>query len=197
MTPERLTRNDLAKLTLETIETVGWSVLTLHHIAAQGSLSLDSIHEFARSKEDLLDVVSNYIEGETQEQLSHEDFTDVSKADQLCEVLMVHFDVLSPHKTAIHRLYQDLIKEPCHLLPLIPQGINRITTLAAQGGYTFSGPCAPLQRRGFAVIYVNILMVWLNDESPDLSKTMAACNKAASEYVPCLHDPLRVMDILF
>ncbi len=194
--PSEPNQHDVAILALKVMAETGWSRLTLTHIADQGQMALEDLHKFATDKTDLLDLIGDYLE-DTTETINDHDKKDLEPNEIIFEVFMARFDALAPHKHALTNLYEDVKLDPVILhRNIIPHGIKRINTLASQAGCTFEGPFAPLQKRAFALLYTKLLHTWLEDDSEDLSKTMAACDKTAKTYVPIIFDPCKIMDLL-
>tara|TARA_R110002095_G_scaffold66488_6_gene56424 strand:- start:3086 stop:3667 length:582 start_codon:yes stop_codon:yes gene_type:complete len=189
-------KKTVAQGILSLLEEKEWQALTLHDVAAHLNISLDELHQFATSKEDLLAVIISYIEEQTLTYIDQALITEnTSKEDRLFDSLFARFEAAAPHKKAIANLRNTFQGTPTLAFNHIPQFIGAVKRLAALSDIHFTGPLGALQLRGFALIYARLIYIWLEDDSPDMAKTMAATNKAVTHYIPCLFDPCKVADL--
>lgn len=178
------------------LENKDWLTLTLNDVATHLNISLEQLHHFATSKEDLLAVMISYIEEQTLKHID-KDLTaeTLSKEDRLFDSLFARFEAAIPHKKAIGNLKNTFQVNPTLAFNAIPHFIEAVKGLATLSDIHFTGPLGALQLRGFALIYLRLIYIWLEDDSPDMEKTMAATNKAVTKYIPCLFDPCKVADL--
>lgn len=191
---ESISRHDLGRLVLRCIDRYGWQHLSLNHLSTEGHISLAAIHEHASDKPQLFALIADVIEHETQT-IDETDQANLEPHELIFEVLMARFDALTPYKSAIEKLIDDLKRDPAVFPVLIPHALERIKRLALKAGIIYDGVLAPLQYRAFGLLYLKLLHTWLMDASMDLSKTMSACDKAAKDYVPCIQDPCKLADL--
>ena len=173
------------------LEEKGWHSLTLRDVAGAAAISLEDLHGFATSKEDLVGVVISYIEGKSllYREESEESYSD----DHLFDLLFSYFEAAQPHKIALTHLWRNFKESPLLIRPFMPYFLKALRAVGVKGKLDFDGPFSALQLRGFGLIYLNIVRTWLEDSSPDLSKTMAETNKAVTKYIPCLFDPCKII----
>lgn len=184
----------IAIATFKALEEKGWAHLTLHHVAKEAGVSLEALHKVATSREDLMAVMIAYIEAQTLGYIE-ENPKGEPQEDHLFDVLFARFEAAEPHKAALKRLWQDMKESPTLLRPLMPQFIEALKRLGTLGVLDFDGPLGGLQVRLFGLIYLRLLHVWLEDDSPDLAPTMAETNKAVTKYIPCLFDPSKILSL--
>lgn len=189
-------KNTVAQGIFTLLEDKDWIALTLNDVATHLNISLEEMHHFATSKEDLLTVMISYIEEQTLKHIDQDLITEkTSKEDQLFDSLFARFEAATPHKKPIANLKNTFQGNPTLAFNTIPQFIEAVKRLAALSDIHFTGPLGALQLRGFALIYLRLIYIWLEDDSPDMAKTMAATNKAVTKYIPCLFDPCKVADL--
>ncbi len=189
-------KNTVAQGILTLLEDKDWIDLTLNDVAAHLSINLEELHRFATSKEDLLTLIISYMEEQTLRHTDQHLITEkTSKEDRLFDTLFARFEAATPHKKAIANLKNTFQGNPTLAFNTIPQFIEAVKRLAALADIRFSGPLGALQLRGFSLIYLRLIYIWLDDTSPDMAKTMAATDKAVTKYIPCLFDPCKVADL--
>lgn len=103
--------------------------------------------------------------------------------DRLFELLMRRFEALRPHRKAIRSIAWDSIGDPAALLALKRLLISMGWMLEAASVPT-AGLAGLVRRRVLALAYLSVLVVFLRDESRDLSKTMAALDRRLSLIEP-------------
>ncbi len=184
----------IALATFKALEEKGWAHLTLHNVAEEAGITLEELHKVATSKEDIMAVMIAYTESQTLKYID-ETPQDISSDDRLFDVLFARFEAAEPHKAALKRLWQDLKASPTLLRPLMPQFLEALKRLSLLGALDFDGPLGVIQLRLFGLIYLRMLHVWLEDDSPDLAATMAETNKAVTKYIPCLFDPSKILSL--
>ncbi len=198
MNQENLTIGTLSMAIFKCLELYGWRHLTLVQVAHQAEIYLGDLHVYATSKEDLLGLIISYIERKTLDFLDPQEETTSSpnyNSDHVFDVLFSRFEAATPHKKAISILYKDLKHDAIKSIHLIPNFLKALERLGDLAGMAFQGPFAPLQRRGFGLLYLKAFLVWLEDDSQDQGKTMAETNKLATTYIPCLYDPCQIMNL--
>ena len=100
--------------------------------------------------------------------------------DRLFEAFMVRFDVLNDDREAWKSLFFDVLKNPAYLKVATARfhhSMNvmlRICDLTDRKGPALS---APFKSGAIALVYLNAIRIWLNDDTPDMSQTMAELDR--------------------
>ncbi len=163
-----------AALTLA--DTQGWAALRMGQIAHEAGVPLAEVRPHFRCKADLLAAILTRIDREVLEQ--GETSADEPVRERLFDVLMRRFDVVQPHRGAVARILRDLSRDPLLTLPLLPHFALSMVWMLEAAGVSTSGPLGLARIQGLALIHLTILRVWVNDDSPDLGRTMVALDKA-------------------
>lgn len=153
----------------------GWRNVSLADIAHGAGLSLAQVHAAFPTK---MSIVRRFLGHVDEEVLKGE--TDAADAprDRLFDVIMRRFDALTPHREAIRAILRDAYADPVGSLVTLPRlGVSMAWMLEA-AGISSSGLCGVARINGLAVVYAQAFRAWLDDDSPDLAKTMAALDKA-------------------
>lgn len=106
----------------------------------------------------------------------------LSQHDQLFDAMMQKFDAAEPHKRAIQKLWGEVMWKPWIWVPLVPAFQKKLKEMAV---------CLPKSEKiltllftDFALqaIFVKVFLTWVEDETLDLSKTMADLDQALKQY---------------
>jgi AcrR family transcriptional regulator len=153
----------------------GWRSLSLGEIAARAEVPLLDAYEAVPSKTSLL---SRLIDTTDRAVLSRgaATMTDTAR-DRLFDMLMRRFDSLHSRREGIIAILRDLPYDPPSLLCLLPRFARSIAWMLEAAGISSAGASGSLRLKGLALIYLNALRVWIEDDTPDMARTMAAVDK--------------------
>ncbi len=158
-----------ARAALDAIARYGWLGLELDHLRRGKNVSLISA---IKAKKELLPLITNYIDRRMQDNTSAA--PDDSAADRLFEIMMARFDIFQEHRAAMTRLFREVPRDPSALATLMPCLHRSAGMIVAYGG---SGKCPQLGRVVAGGVMAATARTWLDDASPDMSKTMAALSR--------------------
>ncbi len=163
----------------------GWRRLSLADVADEAGLTLAQLHDLYRSKSRIVAALSRQIDAEVLARVKAKAVADESARDRLFDVLMRRFDALAPYKDGLAALARDGSASP---IAAARGGIRLLRSMAwmlEAAGISSAGPLGALRTEGLAAVYVGALLVWLNDDTPDMAKTMAALDRrlACAEWL--------------
>lgn len=172
MTPDALLHG-----LFQTLHQRGWAHFTLAEFCESHSIGLSDLPSSLSSKEDLGDLFLDYLD-ETLDQFTlHE---NAPWKDQVFDLFMTRFDLLTPLKPGVLELSKAILLSPilltrysCRLNTSIMKMISKATP--KEGG--------AFRREGLIPVYGWVFWTWLQDTTPDLSKTMAALDQALDKYL--------------
>jgi AcrR family transcriptional regulator len=164
--------------TMDLIAGRGWRNLSLADIAAATGLSLAQLYAVFPSKRAVLAAFERRVNEQT---LSGAAGADESIRDRLFDLVMRRLDALAPHKPAIRALVRDLPRDPAVVLCGGPRFLNAMRWMAESAGVETGGIGGVLRVKGLAAVYLCTLRAWLNDDSPDNTKTLAALDRALKQ----------------
>mgnify|MGYP002404260269 CR=1 FL=1 len=98
--------------------------------------------------------------------------------DRVLDAVMRRLDALAPHKPAIRGLVRSARTQPGLALALARLGLISQPWTLASAGIEASSPMGRLRAAGLGVVMMRILPVWLDDDDPGLSRTLAALDRA-------------------
>lgn len=154
----------------------GWRDLSYADIAKDAGLSLAAAYEAYSSKAAILTAIGRDIDARLFASLE-EDPLDGSPKDRLFDLLMRRFDALNDHREAYAALAWELPRTPVEAGCVALQLRRSLVNMLEAAGLSGSGLRGALRIEGLGALYACALRVWLKDETPDLSKTMAELDK--------------------
>jgi AcrR family transcriptional regulator len=165
----------------------GWRAITLSQIAERANVSLFDAYRSVPNKTVLL---FRLIEHSDRAVLSGGAATMTDSArDRLFEVLMRRFDSLQSRRQGAVAILRDLQLDVAAMLCLLPRFASSMAWMLETAGLPSVGLAGSLRIKGLALVYLNALRVWVEDDSPDMARTMAAVDKGlrrAEQLARCL-----------
>ena len=152
----------------------GWKKLLLKDIAEETKLSLSELCKIVSSKSAILIEFQNRTDVHVIDSVSLE---GSSYRDRLFEVLMCRFDIFQPYRNPIKKIITEFGCNPLTALLHGPQLFKSMALMLETAGINSSGIKGILRVKGLTFIYIHTLRIWLNDNSPDLSETMASLDR--------------------
>ena len=101
-----------------------------------------------------------------------------SERERLFDMLMRRFDVLQQYRGGIRRVMDALPFDPALALLLAAETRSSMGWMAQAAGLDSSGIAGNLRVAGLMGVWAQTLRAWERDDSPDLSGTMAALDRA-------------------
>jgi hypothetical protein len=104
--------------------------------------------------------------------------TEGSTRDRLFDLLMRRFDTLQAHREGVLALRTYLPRQPGLALCLAAAHMVSMAFMLEGAGIPASGLRGRVRTKGLVAVWLATARAWERDESPDLSGTMAALDKA-------------------
>lgn len=153
----------------------GWRTMSLAEVAARAEVPLLDAYRAVPSKTALL---ARLIDASDRAVLAGGmAMTTDTARDRLFDVVMRRFDSLQSRRQGMVAILRDI---PCDfpaLLCLLPRLARSMAWMLEAAGISSVGLAGSLRTKGLALVYLNALRVWLEDDSPDMARTMAAVDK--------------------
>ncbi len=166
-----------------------WNQLTLPSLISRLLTDPGEIPPALKSKEELLKGIIRLIDEETLA-LFGEGPQGVSLHDRLFDLVMCRFDAMAPYKKGLKSIWDELPARPLFFLPALIQGLFSLDYLLEKIGFDQNFLCDKLYLGSFAIFYLSAVRVWHEDETPDLSQTMAYVDQGLKKLNTLLTFPL-------
>jgi AcrR family transcriptional regulator len=170
----------LRRALLALVEERGWLDLSFAEIAEKAGVPIGEAHGIYSSKGEILTALSRAVDERVLSGLAG-DPLDGSAKDRLFDLIMRRFDVLKADRAAYRRLMRQLPMTPAEFKALTCQLRRSLTLMLETAGLSASGLRGELRLQGLSAIYLAGLRAFANDESEDLSRTMAEIDKRLSQ----------------
>jgi AcrR family transcriptional regulator len=167
---------ELRRALLDLVETQGWIDLSFAEIADKAGVPIAEAHRIYSSKTAVLLGLTRAIDERILTSLDADPLEGSAK-DRLFDIVMRRFDVLKADRNAYRRLMRQLPATPNAFAALLCQLRRSLSLSLEASGISASGLKGGLRLKGLLAIYVAGLRAFANDESEDLSKTMAEVDK--------------------
>lgn len=166
-----------------------WSRTGLAEIAAEAGLPLNEAYGLYRSKPAILDGFMRRIDAAVLAGVAADDAVTGAKPngespaenataarDRLFDTLMRRFDTLAPYRQGLRGILRDSVGDPASLVA----GAGLLRSMAwmlEASGITVAGWRGRFRVPALAALYLSVWRVFLDDESPDLARTMATLDR--------------------
>jgi AcrR family transcriptional regulator len=111
--------------------------------------------------------------------LSHASESDGGEGprERLFEVLMRRLDAMAPYRAGLREVVAWLKRDPAAALAMNQVAMNSMRFMLEAAGVESEGAAGAIKLQGLVFAWMRIVAVWLDDESADLSKTMAELDR--------------------
>jgi len=150
--------------------------ISISAICAEAGVSLADFRDAFPSKGAVLSGFSKRIDRIVLEAHTDEMATEDAK-ERLFDVLMRRLDAMKPYREGLREITQWLRREPLSALAVNQVVVNSMRFMLEAAGMESEGGAGALKLQGLALAWGRVMAVWLDDEEPELSKTMAALDR--------------------
>lgn len=161
----------------------GWGSVSLNAVAEACGASLMDLYAVYPSRTAILAGFARRIDGTVLKGGIAPD-TEESPRDRLFDVMMRRYDAMKPYRAAIASIAAEAPRDPLALLCLCGQGRRSMAWMLEAAGIGTGGLLGAIKAKALGAIHLGVLRVWLNDESDDLAKTMAALDSTLARLEP-------------
>ena len=161
---------------LELAAVQGWRDTRLGDIAAAAKLTLAQVLAVYPSKAAIVAAFTREID-EAVVKVEDPDLAAQPVRDRLFDVIMRRFDALGPHKAAVRAIVRDTARDPVSAVCAACALGRSMAWMLEAARVDGSGLSGLVRKKGLGVVYLSVLCVWLNDDSEDMAKTMAALDR--------------------
>ncbi|PLX38448.1 MAG: TetR family transcriptional regulator [Hyphomicrobiales bacterium] len=153
-----------------------WDEMTLPVVAEAAGVDLATLRDAYDGRIKIVEDFARRIDTAVLKQGS-DDMAGEPARDRLFDVLMTRLDHLAPYRDALRNLMCAAKRDP-----MLAAAFNRIAVVSqgwmlAAAGIDSSGTSGLIKAQGLAVGFARVVAVWLDEEDPDLPKTMAALDR--------------------
>lgn len=168
-------RDKIVLASLSLAETQGWDYVTLKDIAKEAKISMSDLYGVIDDRNDVLVLLGRMIDRRVMEGVSQID--GASPREALFDLLMDRFEILNDYRPGLIAILNTFKYDPKQILVSCPHLCRSMSWMLGAAGIRTSGFKGALTLAGLTGLYLKVLKVWMNDETPDLSSVMSALDK--------------------
>lgn len=169
-------REKIVQAALALADQIGWDLVTLGDIASECDLTLAQLHMYVADKMDVLCALGRIIDRRVLENIEAPDPSATPK-ERLFDVMMDRYEVLNDYRAGLTAIVHSFKYDPKQALISMPHLCRSMNWMMEAADVSVRGFKGAFVLAGMSGLYLKVLKTWMEDESPDLSKTMAALDK--------------------
>lgn len=171
-TPDDLDRA-VAAAAMQIAAERGWRRTGLLDVARAAGVPLDAFYRRYPDRADVLAAVSRIADMAVLAQDAPFD-AEESARDRLFDVMMRRYDALLPYRDGLRAVMRDLRAEPLTALAFSRQFGRSMAWMLRAAGVEADRRGGALLTAGLGAVQARVMRVFLEDDTADLSRTMAA-----------------------
>lgn len=152
----------------------GFAEVTLRDVAAAADIGLADLYRLYRDKVALAAAFMARIDAAVLAGTPRQVDPEETARDRLFDVMMRRYDALKPYRLAQRAIRQASTRDPLLALSLGPALRRSMAAMLEAASLPSEGLAGALRQNGLLAIHYAVSRVFDRDETPDLSKTMAA-----------------------
>jgi len=155
----------------------GWRRLTMGEIAQEAGVSLPTLLTHFADKYAIINRFQDSVDHQMLAALEEAGDSAEGVRDRLFDLMMERFDILQPYRDGVNEIAKDSLGDP-RAICFAARMKRSMSRMLEAAGVSSSGCVGTLRIKGLGLIYADAFRVWMKDDSPDMSKTMAALDRA-------------------
>ena len=168
---------NLVKSSFNIIEKSGWTSFSLQKLSDTEKISINEIKLFFKSEITVLDEFSKMIDIKVEKSFDYEELTKTSVKDNLFELIMLRLEFMQPYRNALKNIKNSFKSDPLVAKSVAKNVMNSLDFyLELTNAYNDSF-LDIFKKKSIFLIYSYIFMIWLEDDSDELSKTMSELDR--------------------
>ncbi len=170
-------KNTLVDAAFDLIAKNGWSEFSFSALAHETGTKLNDIQALFQCKTDILRAYGQRLDNNVLKDCTYAPDEGTSHRDRIFDIMMERYEFMNEHRAAIVNILDSLPFDMVTALCLIPHGKQSMAWMLEAAGINTSGIAGKLRIKGLFAIHLYVLRKWKDDETPDLSVTMACLDQ--------------------
>ncbi len=105
------------------------------------------------------------------------ELADENPRERLFDVLMRRLEAMAPYREGLREVTAWMRREPTAALAMNQVAMNSMRFMLEAAGIEAEGASGAIKLQGLALAWARVLQIWLDDDEPALSKTMAELDR--------------------
>ncbi len=153
-----------------------WDEIELGDIAGEAGVSLATLRGLFPSKLAMLGGLTRIVDEAVLAGVS-DDLAGEPPRERMFDLVMRRLDALSPYKEGLRRIMPIVKRDPLTLAALNRGAVNSWRYMLASAGIATEDGLGPVRVQGAVLLMARVSEVWLDDDEPELSRTMARMDR--------------------
>ena len=168
---------NLVKSSFNIIEKSGWKSFSLQKLSDTEKIPINEIKIFFKSEVTILDEFSKMIDNKVEKSFDFEELTSTSVKDNLFELIMLRLEFMQPYRNALKSIKSSFKSDPLVAKSVAKNVMNSLDFYLELTNAFNDSFLDTFKKKSIFLIYSYIFMIWLEDDSDELSKTMSELDK--------------------
>ena len=168
---------NLVKSSFNIIEKSGWTSFSLQKLSDTEKISINEIKLFFKSEITVLDEFSKMIDIKVEKSFDYEELTKTSVKDNLFELIMLRLEFMQPYRNALKNIKNSFKSDPPVAKSVAKNVMNSLDFYLELTNAFNDSFLDIFKKKSIFLIYSYIFMIWLEDDSDELSKTMSELDR--------------------
>ena len=168
---------NLVKSSFNIIEKSGWKSFSLQKLSYAEKIPINEIKIFFKSEITILDEFSKMIDIKVEKSFDYEELTNTSVKDNLFELIMLRLEYMQPYRNALKSIKSSFKSDPLVAKSVAKNVMNSLDFYLELTNAFNDTFLDIFKKKSIFLIYSYIFMIWLEDDSDELSKTMSELDK--------------------
>jgi len=147
--------------------------ISIRDICVRSGATLGEFRDLFASKGAVLGSLNRRFDRAVLDQNFSDSASDVPR-DRLFDVLMRRLDAMGPYKAGMREVVAWIKRDPIAAARINGALVNSLRFMLEAAGIEAEGGVGALKIQGLVIAWSRVVDVWLDDDEPGLSRTMAA-----------------------
>lgn len=153
-----------------------WDEIELPDIAGEAGLPLAKLRDLFPSKLAMLGGLTRLVDEAVMADTS-DDLAGEPVRERMFDLVMRRLDALAPYKDALRRIAPAIRRDPLTMAQLNRGAVNSWRYMLASAGIPTEDALGSVRVQGAVLLMARVSETWLDDDEPELSKTMARLDR--------------------
>lgn len=169
-------RKQVVEALMRLAATRRWDEIELPDIASEAGLPLAKLRDLFPSKLAMLGGLTRLVDEAVMADTS-DDLAGEPVRERMFDLVMRRLDALAPYKDALRRIAPAIRRDPLAMAALNRGAVNSWRYMLASAGIHTEDALGSVRVQGAVLLMARVSEVWLYDEAPELSRTMARLDR--------------------
>ncbi len=169
-------RDKIIDATLSLLGEKGWAEVSLESIAGEAGIRLPQLRDAYDGRVAVLQDFARRTDRHVLENLDPA-MADEPARERLFDILFSRFEALGPYRSALRNLAASMLRDPVLALEMNRSVTGSMGWMLSAAGIGHAGPGGLVRAQGLAIVWGQVMRVWLDDDDPGHARTMAELDR--------------------